>query len=248
MYNDVIERNKFINDFNIPVFFLPVEYDKIENVTVLNDQDWDLINYQYEQEKLVIVDNFIKPPFVQMLRDYTLITNLRHDLYPDYAALNFHRKNGCLWFKLLSNIVEECKNNFKFLKKIKFERAWSLIFNNFSGGVRTHADPASITFNMWVTPNENMYLKPEYNGLKIWKIRRPDDWGGDYYNGNEDASQNYINDNNVAPVLVPYSNNRVVIFDSCFFHKSMPVRSKPGYHSRRINYTFLFSEAGGNHE
>ena len=241
MYSDVEERNRFISDFNIPIYYEPIDYNSLPTVVLNKDQDWDSINITYEKEKIVIIDNFLNIKFAEMLRNYTLITNIRHDIYPDYAAINFCRKEGFLWFKALSNIVDECKLYMPFLKDYNFERAWSFIYTRISGGVRMHADPAAVNLNLWVTPEESIHHKPEYNGLDIWKLRRPEKWLHKDYNANPSKSLKYINDNNIIPVNVPYKYNRVTAFDSSYFHQSLPVRTKPGYHNRRINYTFLFS-------
>lgn len=241
MYNDVIERNQFIDAFNIPILYQPIEYDNLHCKVVNEKQDWDHINKTYEQDSVVIIDNFLYENFVEELRKYTLLTNIRQDLYQDYAALNFHRKQGLLWFKVLSNIVDECKVYMPFLKNYNFDRAWSFIYTNISGGVKMHADPAAVNFNLWVTPEDSMNLSHDHNGLSIWQIRRPIEWEHKDYNENPEKSFEFIKKNNIAPINIPYRYNRVAAFDSSYFHESLPVRTKPGYQNRRINYTFLFS-------
>jgi len=241
MYNDVIDRNQFIDTFNIPVLYLPIEYGNLTSKVINEDQDWDYINKNYEQDSVVVIDNFLYNSFIIELRKYTLLTNVRHDIYPDYAALNFKREQKFLWFKILSNLVDECKVYMPFLKGYNFERAWSFIYDNISNGVGVHADPAAVNFNLWVTPDNSLHLSPEDNGLSIWKIKRPAEWEHKDYNGNAEKSLEFIKENNITSTNIPYRYNRVVAFDSSYFHQSLPVRSKSGYQNRRINYTFLFS-------
>ena len=241
MYNDVEERNRFISDFNIPIYYEPIDYNSLPTAVLNKDQDWDDISKLYLQEKIVVVDNFLEPRFIDILRKYTLITNIRDDFYPDYCATNFFRKQGSLWFKLLSNIVDECKSDIPLLKDYKSERAWSFIYSNTSNGVNIHTDPASITLNLWVTPDECMYDKQGLNGMEIWKVSRPSSWSPEEYTGNSQLASKIIEDKKTTSTIIPYKHNRLVIFDSSLFHRSQPVLSKPGYQNKRINYTFLFS-------
>ena len=41
-------------------------------------------------------------------------------------------------------------------------------------------------------------------------------------------------------MLVPYNENRVVLFNSDLFHETDRLEFKPGYENRRINITMLF--------
>jgi hypothetical protein len=241
MYNDVEERNRFISDFKIPIFYDPIDYGSLPTTVIKKDQDWDNISKIYQQEKIVVVDNFLEYKFVDMLRKYALITNVRDDFYMDYCATNFFRTQGSLWFKLLSNIVDESKSNIPLLTDYNFERAWSFIYSNVGNGVNIHSDPANVTFNLWVTPNECMYDEPEFNGLEIWKVSRPSNWSPEKYTGSTQLASKLIEEKKTTSTIIPYKHNRLVIFDSSFFHRSLPVRTKPGYQNKRINYTFLYS-------
>jgi hypothetical protein len=131
-----------------------------------------------------------------------------------------------------------------FLHDRQFDRAWAFIYNNESGGVPVHADPAAINLNFWVTPDSSMNLKPGFNGLDIWKIYPPADWDYGRYNSQSPISRKrvdaFLNENAPSLVSIEYKFNRVVVFDSMFFHQSNPVSSKPGYENRRINYTLLY--------
>ena len=41
-------------------------------------------------------------------------------------------------------------------------------------------------------------------------------------------------------MVVPYAENRVVLFNSNLFHETDRLEFKPGYENRRINITMLF--------
>ncbi len=237
-YLDFLLRNK--------VLISTEEFQKADRlpITAIGPQDWGAINDTYNKDKVVVIDNFLAGDCADRLRKFFLFFNNIEEFYPDYGAINLSTSNNQIWFPLLTNITEECKELMPFLRGKQFDRAWAFIYNNESGGVPVHADPAAINLNFWVTPDSGMNLKEGFNGLEIWKIYPPADWDYGSYNSQSPESrkrvQSFLNDNAPSKVSIEYKFNRVVIFDSMFFHQSNPVSSKPGYENRRINYTLLY--------
>ena len=43
-------------------------------------------------------------------------------------------------------------------------------------------------------------------------------------------------------LTVPYVQNRAIMFDSTYFHRTDDINFKPGYKNRRINVTFLYGK------
>jgi hypothetical protein len=242
MYDDRKEYYDFLAESNFTLFSEPHNYGGYAEKVLNQELDWDDIAQTYEKEKVVVVDNFLRPDIAHRLRNYMLYLNVRQDTYRDYAAVNFYRRTGSLWFPLLTNIVDECKDKFSFLEGHEFIRAWSFIYDNESEGVRPHADPAAVNFNLWVTDNSSMIDAEGQNGLDVWKIYPPSDWAWETYNRDNEAIANFLTSNSPEKMSIEYKFNRVTIFDSQFFHSSQPVRTKTGYRNRRINYTFLFGE------
>lgn len=242
MYDDRKEYYDFVAENNFTLFFEPYSYDKYPEQVLNQELDWQHIADTYKRDKVVVVDNFLRADIAQRLRNYILYLNVRQDKYRDYAAVNFYRRTDSLWFPLLTNIVDECKDRFSFLEGHEFIRAWSFIYDNESEGVRPHADPAAVNFNLWVT-DDNCVLNPdEQNGLDVWKVYPPADWAWETYNGDDVAIAEFLSNYGTEKLAIPYRFNRVTIFNSKFFHKTQPVLTKPGYGNRRINYTFLFGE------
>jgi hypothetical protein len=242
MYNDINEHYNFLLKNNFLILKEPLSYENYPKKVLNTSLDWKNISETYDKEKIVVVDNFLNPEFADRLQRYMLYLNVREDIYKDYAAVNFIRKSDNLWFPLLSNIVEECKENLDFLKNLDFKRAWAFIYTNESNGVPIHADPAAINFNLWVTADSSIIDIKEKNGLDVWKLYPPSDWTWEKYNGDRNAILETVNKNSSKKISVSYKFNRVTIFDSKFFHKTQPVITKLGYENRRINYTFLFGK------
>lgn len=244
MYNDASEYLDFL--MRNKVLISTEDFQKTDRLPIkaLADRDWNAINEAFTRDRVVVIDNFLDPACTERLRKFFLFFNNREERYPDYAAINISRQNSQIWFPLLTNITEECRERMPFLEGKAFDRAWAFIYNNESGGVPVHADPAAININFWVTPDDCMNLKEGFNGLDIWKIYPPAEWDYGSYNSQSAGSMQrvtaFLEANVPSKVHIEYKFNRVVIFDSMFFHKSQPVSSKPGYDNRRINYTFLY--------
>jgi len=242
MYDDRAEYYDFLTDSNFTLLAEPYNFDRYPEQVLNPSLDWGSIAETYNREKVVVVDGFLRPDIAHRLRKYVLFLNLRQTVYKDYAAVNFYKRNDDLWFPLLTSIVDECKANFSFLGGHEFVRAWSFIYDNESGGVLPHADPAAVNFNLWVTEDSSVNSVEGQNGLDVWKIYPPSDWAWETYNGDNEAIANFLTSNSPEKMSIGYKFNRVTIFDSQFFHSSQPVRTKTGYKNRRINYTFLFGE------
>jgi len=242
MYDDRKEYYDFLTENKFTFLFEPYTFDKHPDSVLNQKLNWDDIAQTYEKEKVVVVDDFLQPDIAQKLKNYMLFLNVRQDKYHDYAAVNFYKRSDSLWFPVLTSIVDECKDKAIFLTGCDFIRAWSFIYNNKSEGVPPHADPAAVNFNLWVTDDSSMLHAEEHNGLDIWKVYPPSEWNWETYNGDNKAIAEFLNKCGVAKTAIAYKFNRVVIFNSKFFHKTQPVQTKLGYSNRRINYTFLFGE------
>lgn len=243
MYNDDKEYLDFLLKNNVIITSEPLS-EFTDNTTSVNPNlKWQEIVHSYSKNKIVVVDNFLTLDCVERLRNFVLFYNRKEDFYKDYAAINFYTDNrNKTLFSGLCNIVNNIRNNFQPSdRSLDFIRAWSFIYNNESSGVTAHADPAAINFNFWVTPDQCMGPEPESNGLDLWKVYPPEDWSWEDYNRDENKILRYLDDHENKKISISYKQNRLVIFDSKFFHKSQPVKSLDGYENRRINYTLLFN-------
>lgn len=240
MYNDINEYYEYLKCKKIIVSTEP-NSRPLTKLDVFNEHtNWFEINDLFEKNRIVIIDNVLKKEYVERLRNYMLCLNVRHDIYSDYAAVNFC-KDG-LWFDLLEQIADQFKEKLKFLKELNYNRSWSFIYNNQGNGPDPHFDPGSlITGNLWVTPDECMNIDNEYNGFEIWNILHPNH--NLLYDQQLEKSffNEIVNNPQVTKHTVTYKFNRIVFFDGRYVHRSQPVSSKSGYENRKINYTFLYN-------
>ena len=69
----------------------------------------------------------------------------------------------------------------------------------------------------------------------------PKDWTFEMYNhGDNSDSLAFVAD--VEPIVVSHKQNRALVFDSDFFHRTAPSKFEQGHANRRINLTFLYGQ------
>jgi hypothetical protein len=245
MYCDDKEYLDFLRRYNIKLTNCQLDNFDLATYPALNpNQDWTRIGEDFRTKGIVVIDDFLNTDIAVKLRDFMLLYNHLEDIYKDYAAENFLREPGRVWFPELLGIVNESIKYIPTLHNSNFQRAWSFIYENISEGVSIHADPASININLWVTNDSSIIHAKDHNGLSIWRVKPPADWDHDRYNKNQTLSESYIDSQrDVEKIDVEYKFNRAIMFNSMYFHKTQPVQTIDGYENRRINYTFLFDNS-----
>lgn len=116
---------------------------------------------------------------------------------------------------------------------------WAYKYDSEMTGIGMHADPAVVNVNFWITPDE-ANLDPESGGLIVHRAEAPLEWDFREYNNSPDRIARFLADNDAGRFVVPYRQNRAVIFNSNLFHATDRFRFRPGYLNRRINITMLF--------
>lgn len=226
MYSDSEEYLKYLIQKKIIITTEDLSFERLNEKVLNEDLNFNKINEEFIKNGFCIIDNILKKDYCERLQKFMLTINIREDIYSDYAAINYNKSGNAIWFKLLTNISEELKEKFYFLKDLNYQRGWSFIHNNNQiKSVGKHADPGSlITFNIWCTPNECVLDNSEkYNGVVIYDTFNIEDT------------------NKCSKKIVPYKFNRAIVFDSRKIHESLVARFKDGYENRKINYTFLYN-------
>ena len=108
-------------------------------------------------------------------------------------------------------------------------------------GIKVHADFAAININFWITPG-SANRDPDHGGLVVYDVEAPLDWNFKTYNTDVARVREYLAENSSGKMVVPYAENRVVMFNSNLFHETDLIDFLPGYENRRINITMLFGQ------
>ena len=155
---------------------------------------------------------------------------------------------------LIFQIAEDLRRTFpRIIKDHRLYQLWAYNYDSRLTGIYIPAALAAVNGNFWITPDQ-ANLNSNSGGLVVYKEKAPLDWAFDLYNSDKADSQRRIRDflaeGDGGKLVVPYAENRIVMFNSDLFHESDAIDFKPGYENRRTNITLLFgnrlcSPAGG---
>ena len=95
--------------------------------------------------------------------------------------------------------------------------------------------------NFWISP-ESANQEKNSGGLRIWSKIPPEGWDFAEYNSLERSPKikEMLISNKVKEKIIPYKENRAVIFNSKLFHSTDNFKFDNSYENRRVNITFLY--------
>ncbi|CAE7850175.1 unnamed protein product [Symbiodinium necroappetens] len=147
---------------------------------------------------------------------------------------------------LVSQIDEELRQQLPLLGGKELHNAWAYMYDGSLGGIDTHADDCQVQINFFISPSSaNLWLENKSlpsGGLVLYGVGPPAEWNYTDYNSivQNPRIDEILQTTNYWNVTIPYVENRAVLFDSTYFHKTDCMRFKKGYKNRRINVTFLY--------
>jgi hypothetical protein len=124
-----------------------------------------------------------------------------------------------------------------------FRSCWAFKGLEGQAAIDAHADDAAISVNFWMTPND-ANLSPDDGGLAVCRVPPPVAWELRDYDADKDRIVSFLEQNAADTLVMPYRENRAVLFESRLFHRSDAPEFAIGYENHRINVTLLF----GRHE
>lgn len=192
------------------------------------------------------VDGLLTPRALEDLRRFCLESTIWNDVTHNFdegrirhAYLGTYAGDGFsapLLFQIAEDLTRALPAIFKDHRLIQM---WAYKYEPRLEGIGIHGDNAAVNVNFWITPDE-ANLDPDSGGLIVYPVEAPAAWNFDDYNKDRKKIRRFLDGSGVAPVKVPYRQNRAVIFNSDLFHATAPLNFKPGYENRRINVTMLF--------
>jgi hypothetical protein len=97
--------------------------------------------------------------------------------------------------------------------------------------------------NFWVTPDD-ANLAPDRGGLRVCRTPPPAGWELTSYHADQARVVTFLEQQADNTLLVPYRENRAVLFESRLFHYSDAPNFDKSYQNHRINLTMLFGRHG----
>ena len=200
-------------------------------------------DYFAREPGITWIDNLLSPAALQALRRYCLESTIWFDFNHPDGYLGAVIENG-FTDPLLLQICDELKLKFpKIFGAYPLMQMWAFKYDSRLSGIQLHGDVAAVNLNFWITPDD-ANLDENSGGLRIWDKAAPPDWNfNDFNSGTEQAQarvQQFLSDNGAKEIVVPYRQNRAVVFNSDLFHATDNFHFKDGYENRRINITMLF--------
>ena len=106
-----------------------------------------------------------------------------------------------------------------FSASIALTQAWAFKGLQAQAAVDVHADDAAVSVNFWVTPTQ-ANLDPGRGGLVVCRAPPPDDWEIKDYDADQARIVTFLEQKADDSLVVPYRQNRAVLFRSRLFHHS----------------------------
>jgi len=201
--------------------------------------DLAALTAQFQAQGAIIVDNLLTPQALDSLRRFLLESTIWHDFSHIDGFVASYLEDG-LACPLLLQIADELRRVFPdILGKHPLSQAWAFKGLKAQSAVDVHADDAAVSVNFWVTPTE-ANLNPGRSGLVVCRAQPPDDWEIRDYDTDQGRIVTFLEQNADDNLIVPYRQNRAVLFRSRLFHYSDSPEFASGYENHRINLTLLY--------
>lgn len=200
-------------------------------------------DYFNREPGITWIDDLLSDEALAALRRYCLESTLWFDFNHSNGYLGAVFESG-FTDPLLLQICDELKLRFpRIFGRYPLMQMWAFKYDSQLQGIQLHGDVAAVNLNFWITPDE-ANLDPTSGGLRIWNKAAPADWRFKDFNSGDENAQSRIHEflsaNEASEIVVPYRQNRAVVFNSDLFHATDHFHFKEGYENRRLNITMLF--------
>ena len=242
------EHQKLLNESYNRTINL-IEAPELTLGTLSDTFEKDKITQEYFSHEygLTYIDNFLTPSALNSIRKFLLGSTIWFDIKIG-GYLGAYLKEG-LACPLLLQIANELRVSLpKIFKNHQLKQLWAYKYDsraykddNGLTGIKAHADQAAVNVNFWIT-TASANLNPESGGLIVYNTPAPMEWDFKAYNSynSKEKIAEYLENISPDKTIVPYNENRAVIFNSNLIHETDKFEFKEGYENRRINVTMLF--------
>jgi tetratricopeptide (TPR) repeat protein len=201
--------------------------------------DCDALTLAFQEQKAVWFDDLLTPRALHGLQRHLLESTIWHDFSHIGGFVASYIEDG-LACPLLLQIVDDIRGAFPdLLGPHPLSQAWAFKGLKTQAAVDAHADDAAITINFWITP-DRANRRPGSGGLVVCRKPPPADWRLRGYDEDKAAVAAFLDEHRDNSLIVPYRENRAVLFQSRLFHRSDDPDFALGYENHRINLTLLF--------
>lgn len=208
---------------------------------VLGDNDYGAIEEKYLRDRLVVIDDFLSPEALRVLRQFCEEATVWKVGY-ERGYLGALLAQGFSPRVLLALADELRQAMPRVVGPHPLLQAWAFKYDQRMQGINLHADFAKVNVNFWITPDDACE-DPQSGGMVVYNLPVPKSWTFADYNSDAEKLGAYLKVHKANPQRVPYRANRCVLFESNLVHITDEMHFKPGYQNRRINVTLLYGKA-----
>jgi tetratricopeptide (TPR) repeat protein len=226
-------------DYNTAVHIRPAPEISGAAVTKRSDREDLVRQFRAERGGAVHFDDLLTPQALAGLTRFLLESTIWHDFSHIGGFVASYLEDG-LACPLLLQIADELRGAFpELLRQHALSQAWAFKGLERDAAVDAHADDAAISVNFWVTATA-ANLNPGRGGLAVCRVPPPTDWALRSYEADKARIVPFLEQNAGETLVIPYRQNRAVLFESRLFHHSDAPEFADGYENHRINITLLF--------
>ena len=232
-------RDRIGNSYNRSFYLL--ETPEIPGSALNQNLDVKSITRSYmgNVPGMAYFDSLLNPEALHALRRFLMESTIWYEFKYSGGYLGAMLADG-MACPLLFQIADELRQTFPdIFKHHPLNQLWAYKYDSQLTGINVHADFAAINVNFWITP-DSANRNPDNGGLIVHKEEAPLDWSFKVYNRDTKRIREFLTEHDSGKMVVPYAENRVVLFNSSLFHETDRLEFKPGYENRRINITMLF--------
>jgi hypothetical protein len=194
-------------------------------------------------QKVQVIDDFLTPEALDQLRKFCLESTVWRHPYK-FGYVGAFPQNGFASTSLFAIAEEFSAALGEAFDQYQLAQWWAFVYDTKLPGTDIHGDDADFSLNLWITPDSSN-LDPDGGGLVIWDKTAPSDWSYNDYNSGGDRVRQYLRDQNAESSIIPYRENRAVLFEGHLFHRTDDFSFAPGFENRRRSVTFLFRSSKG---
>jgi hypothetical protein len=194
-------------------------------------------------QKVQVIDDFLTPEALDQLRKFCLESTVWRHPYK-FGYVGAFPQNGFASTSLFAIAEELSAELGEAFDAYQLAQWWAFVYDTKLPGTDIHGDDADFSLNLWITP-DSANLDPDGGGLVIWDKKAPSDWNYNDYNSGGERVRQFLEDQNAESRVIPYRENRAVLFEGHLFHRTDDFSFAPGFENRRRSVTFLFRRSKG---
>jgi hypothetical protein len=189
-------------------------------------------------QNVQVIDDFLTPGALDQVRKFCLQSTVWRHPY-QFGYVGAFPQDGFASVSLFAVAEEFSAALGDAFAGYQLAQWWAFVYDAKLPGTDIHGDDADFSLNFWITP-DSANLDPGRGGLEIWDTKAPSDWSYDDYNSGGERVRQFLDEQHAESTVIPYRENRAVLFEGHLFHKTDDFTFAPGFENRRRSVTILF--------